>query len=233
MPAGRVIALEGASGAGKTTALDALARGEGWTTVPEAYRRLDPPPPLEVGGASDLLQLEERLLAEEARRYVECRAAARSGVTVLADTGFFGPLSYTAGLIALGAAPPELLSTLVATARAHAAAGRWGGPDGILWLATPEAARSERVRADPVGHPPDLARRHALVGAVERALYARRIGPLFGPRYREVSGAGDPAAVARRLDVAVRTIAAVRTRLPPLATVLAAFERDPPVSRSR
>ncbi len=224
MPSGRVVALEGVSAAGKTTVAGALGRREGWTVVPEAFRRLDPSPSLDFGSPEELLRLEERLLEEDARRFREARAAARSGATVLADTGFLGPLTYVAGLVALGLAPTPVLSALRERADALGSTGAWGLPDGVVWLEASARDRERRAAGDPEGHPTALAERHAAVGSYERRLYARAIGPLFGPRFVTVPADGRPAAVARRADAAVRAVVRARSRLPSVAEVVALIE---------
>jgi len=70
MVPGKIVAVEGASAAGKTTALAAVAEATGWTVVPEAYRRITPTPSLQFHSAAELLDLERRLLEEDARRAV-------------------------------------------------------------------------------------------------------------------------------------------------------------------
>jgi hypothetical protein len=202
--AGRIIAVDGASGAGKTTAVEAVARTTGWTLLPEGYRRLVPPPSLEFSSPRELVILETRLLREEARRYSEARAWARGGGTVIADTGFLGPLTYADGLVSLGAAPRTVLAPLVAFARRLEARGSWGVADVYLYLETPVSVRTARIRRDPVGHPVELVRRHREVGNFERRFYRERFARLFGPRFRAVSGAGSRTVVARRVARAAR-----------------------------
>jgi hypothetical protein len=234
MGVGRVIAVEGASAAGKTTAVARAAARVGAAVVPEAYRRLEPPPSLEFATEEELVRLEETLLAEDARRFAEARRLARAGRTVLADTGFLGPLTYTAGLVELRVASPRTLRDLIGRARALAARRAWGPGDGTVYLATSPHAQYARARADPSGHPARLVARHMAVGAIERRLYRERFAPLAGRRFREVSGDGARATVADRLATAVRSVAAADGRAPSPARVLAALGgTGAPVRRGR
>jgi hypothetical protein len=229
--AGRIIAVDGASGAGKTTAVEAVARATGWTLLAEGYRRLTPPPSLAFSSPRQLVALEQRLLREEARRYSEARARARDGSTVIADTGFLGPLTYTDGLVSLGAAPRTVLPPILALARRLAARGSWGLADEHLYLETPASVRAARIRRDPVGHPPEFVRRHREVGHFERRFYRERFAPLVGPRFRTVSGAGPRAIVARRLARAATRADPGPPREAMAGAVLALFPAGDPAAR--
>lgn len=226
MSSGIVVAVEGASAAGKTTAAESAARAMGWLVIPEAYRRLRPPPSLTYRSRLELVHLERTLLEEDARRFSEARARARSGATVLADTGFLGPLTYTWALIDMGAAPPSTLPPLLALARTLRSRGEWGLADAYLYLDTPPPDRSARARADRAGHPSNLAARHATVGALERRFYRERFAPLFGPRFEWVVGGGPPALVAERLRDAVDAVSGSPLSAARVDAVLALFE-DP------
>jgi hypothetical protein len=225
---GRVVAVEGPSAAGKTTAVAAVAERLGAVVVPEAFRRLAPAPSLEFATEEQLLDLERSLLDEDARRFADARRAAGSGATVLADTGFLGPLTYTAGLVELRTAGRRTLAALVDRARQLAAQGAWGLAEGYVYLATSPHLQFARARADPVGHPTRLAARHVAVGGIERRFYRERFAPLLGPRFEEISGDGAHDAVAIRLRTAVQRVASPRVRAPPTEAVLALFE--PPAS---
>ncbi|MGA9839465.1 MAG: AAA family ATPase [Thermoplasmata archaeon] len=218
------MAVEGASAAGKTTAVATVARRSNWTVLREAYRRIDPPLSLEFRTPEELLAIELRLLREEARRFGEARGAARAGRTVLADTGFLGPLTYTAALVAASEAPPDVLSALVELARELGAHGRWGLADAYVYLDTPPSVRSTRAREDPAGHPVALDERHARVGGAEREFYRRRFAPIIGARFRSVPGEGRPEEVAGRVADAVRAMAGTPSSVGSIASALALFE---------
>jgi hypothetical protein len=207
---GRLIAIEGPSGAGKTTATETAARRSGWTLLPEAYRRLTPTPALDFRSPAELVELERRLLEEDARRYTEARTVTRSGATVLADTGFLGPITYTWALVHLGAAPESALLPLLELARTLHSRGAWDLADAYVYLDTPLSELRARTRADPAGHPVALASRHAAVGAIERRLYLEQVAPRWGARFRVVSGDGPAEAVAGRvLDAAAAAVVPV------------------------
>jgi AAA domain len=227
-----LVAVEGASAAGKTTAVTAAARRRGWTALPEAYRRLDPPPSLEFRNAKEVAALERRLLDEEARRYAEARALVRDGATVLADTGFLGPLTYTWALVSMGATPRSSLVGLIDAARSLRARRRWGLPDAVVYLDTPKAVRAARTRRDPAGPTARLAARHAHVGDRERGFYRERLAPLLGPAFASVSGDASASVVARRLAEEVeRRLSHPPTDIP-AAAVLALFDEGGPEANS-
>jgi hypothetical protein len=224
MPAGSVVAVEGASGAGKTTVTEAIAELTGWTPLPEAYRRLSPAPRLDFSSPAELSALEERLLREDARRYSEARARARAGETVIADTGFLGPLTYTWALVALGLTATSTIPPLLELARAMGARGEWGLADAYVYLDTGFAVRGPRALADPVGHPPDLVSRHQDVGELELGFYRDRFAPLLGDQFVRVSGDGPGRAVARQVVKSVRERPTRTAPAPSVDAVLALFE---------
>jgi AAA domain len=199
-----VVAIEGASGAGKSTVAARVAAATGAHLVAEAYERLAPRPSLRYRNPRELAALEHRLLREETRRYVASRATARSGALVVADTGFVGPLTYTYGLTELGEAPPALLDGLVRAAARSADRGQWGFPDLIVYLTSTARDRGRRMRADPEGHPPETRSRHEAVGRLEYRLYRDRWAPAFGPRLRFVDAAGPPDRVVARVLQVIR-----------------------------
>lgn len=166
-----VLAVDGPSGSGKSTVTARAAARFGWAPLAEAYDRLDPRPDLRVPTARALARVERALLVEEGRRWETARALRDRGVTVIADTGFLGPLTYTQGLVSLGHASPGLLTELVGRARAMAARGAWGLPDMIVYLSCRSATRRLRAAADPARHPELLRKRHEAVGDVERRFY--------------------------------------------------------------
>ncbi|MGC2360584.1 MAG: AAA family ATPase [Thermoplasmata archaeon] len=228
---GTLVAVEGASAAGKTTAVAAAAKATGWTVVSEAYRRLRPVPSLEFRSPTDLLRLERKLLDEDARRYSEARRRTESGATVLADTGFFGPLTYSWGLVAAGAASPPVLRSLVDRARTLADRGKWGLADLYIYLDAPPAVRAARARSDPLGHPPLLAARHEKVGVTERRFYLERFAPLLGRRFRRLSGADRAARVAERVVDTVGEAPGPAANQGSIEAVLALFTPGEPAPR--
>ncbi len=196
---GWLVAVEGPSAAGKSRTVRAAARRLGVTALPEAYDRLRPRPPLSWATNAQLLRLEQGLLREDARRFREGRRLADAGATVLADTGFLGPLTYTAGLVRQGLAPPSVLHRLVRTARTWGAAGRWGLPDAIRFLRTPGAERRRRAASDPRGHPSLLQARHQSIARDEQRFYRTVVARELGPQFRYLSGTGSPDGVVDRL----------------------------------
>jgi thymidylate kinase len=209
---GPIVAIEGSSGAGKTTATLALARRRDLPVLREAVERLRPPRSIAYRSFPELERLERALLREEGRRFREAQRRAESGRAVLLDTGVLGPLTYTAGLVALGRAPLAILDTLVADARRLAGRRAWGLPDAVLFLATPAAARRARADADPEGHPRSLRERHEAVGRIEGIWYTRVLAPVLGDRFRIVSGRGSAEIVANRLDAVLSDLAPVASR---------------------
>jgi thymidylate kinase len=201
-----LIALEGPSGAGKTTVARVAARRYDWDVLPEAYERLAPTVDLAYAGASELLRLERQLLAEEHRRYRRAGAARRNGRTVILDTGFFGPLTYTAGLVALRLAPRRTLDALLAAAGSAGRHRSLGLPDAVVYLELPEPQLRHRIARDPAGHPPDLAPRHLAVGRFEHALYRGPLAEVLEGRIAFVPASGAPDRVARRVAAAVRRL---------------------------
>ncbi|HXY47532.1 MAG TPA: AAA family ATPase [Thermoplasmata archaeon] len=168
---GRIIAIEGPSGAGKTTVVRAAARRLGWVPLPEAFDRLVRRPNLAFRTDRELLRIERALLREERRRYREALRLRRNGRIVIADTGFLGPLTYTAGLAALGETSPSVLSSLLKVAAPKRGTESWGVPDLIVYLNVSARARRRRAAGDPRRHPIGLDRRHEDVGRVEREFY--------------------------------------------------------------
>jgi len=203
-----VVAVEGASGAGKSTVVARAAARFGWVPLAEAYDRLDPRPRLDVRSDAALARLERTLLEEEARRFAVARAIRARGSTVIADTGFLGPLTYSAGLVALGTLPPARLANLLRRADGLRGQGRWGMADLVVVLRTSPQVRAARRKRDPTRHPPALAARHESVGRLEEAFYRDRLGAerpgyvrsigATGPISRVVAAVGRAVGTARR-----------------------------------
>lgn len=208
---GWVVAIEGRSAAGKTTLVRAAAEELGWQALAEAYDRLDPAPSLEYSSPRELLELERTLLAEESRRYREARRESARGVTVLADTGFFGPITYTRGLVDLGRAPDSVWGAVERSARSLVRRGALGIPDLTFYLESTTTERLRHARADPDRHPKTLAPRHEVVGEVERSYFEDVFSAALPERFRVLNGR-----------------AGRRSLIPSLRTVLA--ELDPTVA---
>jgi hypothetical protein len=225
-PPAVIVAVDGPSAAGKSTLVGQAARALGAVPLAEAYDRVEPPVDLRFDTPQALRSIEVALLAEEARRWQAARALRAEGWTVVADTDFLGPLTYTAGLVRLGRAEPALFTALLRRARRLAHDGRWGLPDGLVYLSTPAATRRERVRRDPDRHPADLAVRHEAVGVHEERLYrALRAAALPG-RVAWISGASPTARLVPPVARFARSLAPQRGADRSLSLVLAVLERS-------
>jgi thymidylate kinase len=214
-----VVAVEGVSGSGKSTLVARASAKFGWVPLAEAYDRLDPRPAIGVRSAPALARVERLLFEEDRRRFEAARALARRGTTVLADTGFLGPLTYTAGLVALGTVPPEFERELLGRARRWARTGRWGAPDAVVYLETRAATRRRRSAGDAKRHPAGLTARHERVGRLENRFYTEqlpqvlpgrvrcldaerpldRLVPALARIVRNVTPLGDRSRIARRM----------------------------------
>ncbi len=226
---GRLIALEGPSAVGKTRVAEALAARLGGRLVPEAFRRLTPPPSLRLTGRGPLLRLERRLLAEEMRRYREAERGRRRGDTVVLDTGFLGPLTYAIGLTQMDPRCDVTAPLLRELAR-RSRAGALRLPDLTVYLNAPRTELARRARSDPRGHPPALVRRHWAVARTEGTLWRALARRLPSGRVRFVRARGSPSRLAQR-------IASALARFPPpppgpgeLGPLLRALERSAPAT---
>jgi AAA domain len=196
-PLPRIVALEGMSGIGKSRLAHALA-GDGRTVLTEAYDRLRPPPSLAVPDARALLDVETRLFREEERRYRQALGLRAAGATVIADTGFLGPLTYSVGMAAIDPGR-DVIAPMRAAYAGSAARGRIGVPDLTVLLTVSEATRRRRLAGDPVRHPVAWRRRHAAIGRIERSIWEGPLARRLGRRVVPVSAAGPPGAVAERV----------------------------------
>jgi thymidylate kinase len=197
---GLLVALEGPSASGKSRTARAVARRVGGIVLPEAVDRMHPRPSIDWRTPAGLLRLEQRLLREDGRRYRFGRLRAERGRCVVADTGFLGAWTYTAGLVALGLAPRSVLRSLGRAAAEEFRRGRLGVPDGVVYLRTSPVTRARRRARDRLGHPVTLDARHQAVGAVERRWFRQVLAPRLGGRYREVDANGRPEEVATRVE---------------------------------
>ena len=203
---GWVVAIEGPSGAGKSTLTRVLARSHEWVRLPEAFDRLRPRPALAFNTPDELLRIEEVLLGEECRRYQDALRKRAQGRTVVTDTGFLGPATYTAGLVALGLAPPRVLRTLL-SGRGPGSRGSWGAlPDLLVYLEVPAPIRRGRAVQDPRRHPAALIRRHEAVGRVERAFYRDLARGRLSTRIRFLGANQTPHVIADEIRRLVLTL---------------------------
>ncbi|MHB8351561.1 MAG: AAA family ATPase [Thermoplasmata archaeon] len=197
---GRLVAVEGPSGAGKSRLVRAWGRRIGAPVLAEAFDRLRPRPNLLFDGADALLRLEERLLAEEERRYAEARRRAAAGRTVLLDTGFLGPLTYTAGLSRTDPGAGAVVLELLAHAGRALARGSWGMADLTVFLDVPERQARERARCSPADHPARLRGRHARVGRWERRFWIEVYGRAAPDRLLVLDGRRGLATLVSELE---------------------------------
>jgi thymidylate kinase len=198
-----VVALVGPSGSGKSTLTAAVARRLGWAPIDEAYYRLRPRPSLRIVPEEALLALERRLLDEESRRFREAQTLARGGTTVVADTGFLDPVSYTAGLYVLGRASAATLRAVVLHAHTLSAKSLLGLPDLTVRLSAPAATRRARAAGDPARHPRAYRERHESVGRIETSLLVPWLRGAVPGRMRVVRAGAPVEAVAERVRTAV------------------------------
>jgi len=203
-----IVAIEGPSGAGKTTVVEALSAWAGGIVLCEAFARLLPRPRLTFGSKIELLKIERRLFDEDCRRFVEARQAQRRGLLVWLDTDFLGPLSYAAGLYARKETPWNIVPDLGRIALERAKARRWGLADVYVYLEVPGLVRRNRARGDPTGHPVDLWNRHERVGRFERRFYLNEFSGILPDRFRVAEGRGTVDQIAERILRAVADAAA-------------------------
>ncbi|MCI4369321.1 MAG: AAA family ATPase [Thermoplasmata archaeon] len=200
-----VVALEGPSAAGKTTLSRALAQAVNAVYMDEAYYRLEPRPSLELAGPDELFDVETRLLDEEARRFTEASTLLREGKTVVADTSFLSPITYTFGLAYLRLVPPELFHRLLRRARGLAAEGSWGLPEHVVYLSAGLDLTRRRAAEAPAKHPPQLRARHSAVARIERRLWLGPIRESMPGRVHVLTAATPLNRLIEQVDRRVRT----------------------------
>jgi len=218
-----VVSVDGPSAAGKSTVVARAAASFEWVPLAEAFDRIDPAPDLRYSSDRELEKLEGTLLEEDARRYRTALSLRARGLTVVTDTGFLGPLTYTAGLVALGRAAPAVLRRLVARARELERRSAWGMPDVVAHLVASPSVRRARARGDRLGHPVDLERRHAAVGTWEERFLRTSLRSAFAGRVVVVRADRGVDTVARTLRSAVRRIAPLPARSRAARDVLGLF----------
>ncbi len=220
-PRAPIVALEGPSAAGKSTVAAALQSRHGWAIVAEAADRLDPPPSLRFADDEQLYRLERRLLEEDARRFRTAREIAARGTAVVADTGFVGTVSYTAGLVATGDCRPTTYVRLMDRAERLARHDRLGMADLSVVLRTSPRVRAERAAADPERHPPEFWSRHEEVGRFEAGVFWPWLTGRLPGRVVEVRASGRPERIAGRISVRATGVALLRQPSGTAARVLA------------
>lgn len=196
--AGRIVALEGVSGVGKTTLMAGLSARVSAVALPEAFDRLGRSVPLEFTDERSLSRIERLLLEEEARRYALARRETARGFHVVADTGFLGPLTYTLGLGTDVPFAPRVATRLLARARQLGAGARWGIPDVTLVLDVSRRTAERRARGAP-DHDEPLRARHLEVGQRELNLWRTKLAPTVRGRVRWVSARGSKGTVVSRV----------------------------------
>jgi hypothetical protein len=114
------------------------------------------------------------------------------GKTVVADTGFLGPLTYTWGLVGLGRAPGSVARSLTRAATRLARARSLGLPDLTVYLETTRSERLRRARFDRGHHPASLFPRHESVGQIERRYYQELLPSEIPRRVRTLRARPSP-----------------------------------------
>ena len=219
-----MVAVEGVSGAGKTTLVDALATGHGLPTVAEAFDRLAGRVPLTFTDRSELLAIERALLAEDLRRYQEAHRYRRGRAAIVVDTDFVGVLTYVLGLVRQVDPKWNVLPALTGHLRTAVMDGSWGVADRYLYLATPLRTALDRAAAAPGSHPAALRRRHARVGRWEREFFLRRLPLLLPGRVEVLAGEAPVHELLREVSARLKRKVPSATRNDSLR-VLEWFER--------
>ncbi len=194
------IAIEGPSGAGKTSLARALAAQTGWPVLEEAWRRIHPRPTLTFRSPPSLLHLETTLLREETHRYALAKRLRATGQSVILDTGVLGPLTYLEGLGRAWGAEWDVREELPRTRL-----DRLGLADVHLFVDAPPALAARRVRRSPMTHPAAWRQRHAEVGRLERTFWTRTVPHLAPGHVWRLRANGSPPELAGRVLRRLRT----------------------------
>jgi thymidylate kinase len=196
---GRTIALEGPSGVGKSTLARALAHALGADLLKEAYDLITPQPSLSFTDPAELERLERRLLFVEIERYRRAEIARHAGRTVVLDTGYLGPLTYTSGLARRDPVYAPVLDRLALEVEARVATRSLGLPSVVLYLDLDGRSLARRLSASPDTHPAPWRERHRAVARWERRLWTREFARVAPGRLCVVAADGSPEEVVRRL----------------------------------
>ena len=194
-----IVALEGASGSGKSAVSAELARILGGLRLEEAFERIEPRPSLLFRDVEELRRLERSLWAAETDRWREAESMRGQGRRILLDTGPWGPLTYSWGLRESVASQWDIMGALLETCRADALRSAFPVPELTVYLDVPEELAAARAAQDPGGHPAELRERHRRVGRFERILYEQTFPELLPGRFLLIAGDRGPREVARSL----------------------------------
>lgn len=231
---GRIVAIEGGSGVGKTTLVADLAATLGWAAMPEASDLGPRRPSLRFCSDAELARLEAVLFTRDLQRWRRAAHARANGGSTLLDTGVFGSLTYTRGLVEIGAAGPAVLRRLVGRGRSAAVRGALGIPDLLLYLDAPEATLRARAARSFGDHPPRLTERHHRVGSVERRLWLELFPRRFPRRLVRLDADRPADSVRRSAERAIRRARPLRRAGPaPLLRWLEEIGRPPAPTGNR
>jgi thymidylate kinase len=201
---GRVIAIEGLSGAGKTRLLRSARRQAGIRVIDEAWARLHPRPSLAYATPARLQQLELRLFREDLRRWTEARRAATRGQVAVCDTDFLGPALYIGALSRFDPVLAPVAHSLIDRIETALDADRWGTADLYLYLDTPAATAIRRAGRAPRSHPRTWRERHRRVGSLERTFWLGYAPSLLPGRIRVLDGRERPLRLELQLRGALQ-----------------------------
>ena len=227
-------AIEGRSGAGKTTVARALAKRLGWRLLPEAYRRRTGRRSISFHTLSELRRVERRLVDEDLRRFAEARRLVRGGKGVVLDTDFLGPLTYSSGLRERVNKELDVVADVKGWLAEALENGSWGLADLYIYLDASEALAARRTTLSRSAHPTAFRDRHRRVGSAERNFFLRVLPKLIPGRVLRVSSASSPAdIVSEVLRRAPRSFPAGEPSWRTAANLLRTFHAGSRVSKRR